>query len=70
MIYPTPPLFQEICTHALFLKTLLAGGGIAVLAVTFFPTARTPTVSFFAAEAAFLVFFTIVVPVEIADMLL
>ena len=41
-----------------------------MLAATFFPTARTPTVSFFAAEAAFLVFFTIVVPVEMADMLL
>ena len=70
MIYPTPLLVQEISTHALFLKTLRAGGGIPVPAVTFFPTARTPTVSFFAAEAAFLVFFTIVVPVEIAEMLL
>lgn len=70
MIYPTPLLVQEISPHALFLKTLRAGGGIAVLAVTFFPTARTPTASFFAAEAAFLVFFTMVVPVEMAEMLL
>ena len=69
--YPTPLGAEKHSTHALFLKTLLPGGGIAVPAVTFFPTARTPMSFFFAAvTGAFLVFFTMVVPVEILDMLL
>lgn len=56
-------------THGRFLNTLLPAGGGSAVAVAFFPAALTPA-PFFSVVGAFFAFLTIVVPVDIAELLL